>query len=796
MSPKISLLPSIDVAQLGENWFLFDRSASDENTYPVPTQKISMSMAVTIKKIKVLASKNLFETVDDLLSCFPNDSDQRRIHGLMKAGYLETAPTENFESDPRNEFDEKIDADIFTSPHNVVVEIPDQLAHFDKVVMRQQIGCHENFFRLPNIDNWSEIDVGLVGVPISSVKLTSGSTLGPAALRQQSQSVGFWFDIFKHGLYSELGNEGADPHIICKDLVVRDSGDICHDSKTVADVFNSIGQYVDQLISQGQKRNIFIGGDHSITFPIVDSFLKHHPDMVIIHLDAHNDLHYSQTLDFNHAAPMNGLFYKSKLSSLHSFGVRTFAEPRTGNWNQFSRSGFGDMAHRYDINTTKRLINSENGLSNLLIDKIGSQRPCYLTIDLDVLSEHSISGAVSTPVTGGLEFAELLRFVSVTLSNLNVISADVVEYNPLSATHRLSEKSKDLASLLCHLIEGLGRAKNRKRDDHNSCESLTPLLGSTPSPKLTEKLVADRTEKFTQIVRSVPRISAKDLTYEIFLSDFVEPKIPFILTGLQNSDHLKFRLQDIVDEVSEYEMVRVLKFGEPNNFFTVSNSFMPAHAALRNILSMDSARDGATKERWSITDWHYVDAIPSLTNLFSRPIFFDSSINSELGFDECDLKWFYVGAEGTGTATHVDNFYSSAWLFLLQGKKQWRFLGNKIHSLDSQKSDIDLFNPSEALIDEITGKQVPFYEVEQQAGELIWTPSKLKHAVLNRTLSCGVTHNYIDHTNLPEFAEWSEQHGKQAREFPNLQDSIDLDSLKLIAKQKAASIDWKKPLKD
>lgn len=794
MTSEIRLIPSLDVGRLGGKFFIFDRSAAVENTFPVPTQEVSAAMAKIIKKVVSLDRDRSFNSLDDLLLFFPAAQDQRRVQSLLKAGYLEASMGGRASSvmleksaNPALEIE-------FSAPHNLTVPIPDQISHFDTIVLKKRLGCHQNFFRLPDQSDWNETDVGIVGVPISSVKVTAGTVLGPAALRQQSQDLGFWFDIFEDGLYSETQFNGGPPRVICKDIVVADAGDICQSASKVEDVFSEIRTYVDTKMHNSKAKSIFIGGDHAITFPIVDAFLRHYPDLVLIHLDAHNDLHYTSNLDFNHAGPMNSLIYRSKLSSLYSFGVRTFAEPRVGNWRKFADSGFDRVVRQYEINKTKRLINSENGLRDLLLQEVGVDRPCYLTIDLDVLTENAVAGAVSTPVSGGLEFAELLSFVTVTLDTLNIVSADIVEYNPLASTGNLKSVSPDLTCLLTHIIEGLGRSGERVRNRLEASDTRSSAKKQLTGCESSKENNSSRARKLKLKINEVPRLAASDLTYNVFLNDFVKSKTPLALTGLHPSDGIELELEDIAREVAAEEMVKVQKFAQPNDLSRVSSTYIPAHMALRAMAFRHAKGQFNDAEAWSIIDWNYGVALPSLRNAFKTPDFFNVSVNEDLGLDASQLKWFYVGEAGTGSATHIDVFFSSAWFFLLKGKKQWRFLCDVDRSAVVESPFPDLFNVDRELSDLLLDSKAQLYNAEQRSGELIWTPSKISHAVLNRELSFGITHNYIDHSNLHNFEEWMEMETDNSSDASFFDGAIDFDAIKSLASQKASRLDWYTPL--
>jgi hypothetical protein len=130
----------------------------------------------------------------------------------------------------------------------------------------------------------------------------------------------------------------------------------------------------------------------------------------------------------------------------------------------------------------------------------------------------------------------------------------------------------------------------------------------------------------------------------------------------------------------------------------------------------------------------------------------------------------------------------------LKGKKQWRFLCDVDHSAVVESPFPDLFKVDRVLSDLLLNSKAQLYNAEQRSGELIWTPSKISHAVLNRELSFGITHNYIDHSNLHNFEEWMEMETDNSSDASFFNGAIDFDAIKSLASQKASRLDWDTPL--
>lgn len=175
-----------------------------------------------------------------------------------------------------------------------------------------------------------------------------------------------------------------------------------------ADARVLIEQGIRQLMDDG-GRPLALGGDHSVTYPILRAVRERHPALTILHVDAHADLYDEFEGDrYSHACPFARIMEEGLADRLIQVGIRTL--------NAHQR----DQARRFGVE---------------IIDMAGWAKgrrpsvdgPVYLSIDLDALDPSAAPG-VSHWEPGGLTVRELLSIIQGVRQP--VVGADVVEYNP------------------------------------------------------------------------------------------------------------------------------------------------------------------------------------------------------------------------------------------------------------------------------------------------------------------------------------------------------------------------------
>jgi agmatinase len=169
-----------------------------------------------------------------------------------------------------------------------------------------------------------------------------------------------------------------------------------------------IEQAIGLALAEGW-RPLALGGDHSVTYPILRAMSRSHPSLTILHLDAHPDLYQEFEGDrFSHACPFARIMEEGLAQRLVQVGVRTL--------NPHQRS----QAQKYGVEQIE-MRSWEKG------DRPAVDGRVYLSVDLDVL-DPAFAPGVSHREPGGLSVREVLSLVQ--LAGGTLVGADVVEYNP------------------------------------------------------------------------------------------------------------------------------------------------------------------------------------------------------------------------------------------------------------------------------------------------------------------------------------------------------------------------------
>lgn len=155
---------------------------------------------------------------------------------------------------------------------------------------------------------------------------------------------------------------------------------------------------------------ICFGGDHSVSFPIIEACADRFKDLNVLHLDAHADLYDNfDNNPFSHASPFARLMEKGILKSLTQVGIRTL------NTHQ------KEQAKLFNVQVIEMKHFNYNFIKTL-------QSPLYISLDLDVL-DPAFAPGISHHEPGGLTTRELINIIqAITVS---IVGADIVEYNPM-----------------------------------------------------------------------------------------------------------------------------------------------------------------------------------------------------------------------------------------------------------------------------------------------------------------------------------------------------------------------------
>ena len=189
----------------------------------------------------------------------------------------------------------------------------------------------------------------------------------------------------------------------------HDLGDMSFAETSPQFVYDAIKQKIKQELT-GPARILCLGGDHSISFPVIEVFNDEFKDLHVLHFDAHADLYANfRNNPFSHASPFARIMEKGLAKSLTQVGIRTL------NTHQ------KEQAEKFNVQ-----IIAMKDLSFAFLGRL--QGPLYVSLDMDVL-DPAFAPGVSHHEPGGLSTRELIQMIQNI--PVPIVGADIVEYNPV-----------------------------------------------------------------------------------------------------------------------------------------------------------------------------------------------------------------------------------------------------------------------------------------------------------------------------------------------------------------------------
>lgn len=165
---------------------------------------------------------------------------------------------------------------------------------------------------------------------------------------------------------------------------------------------------VEEVLSD-ERRPLVLGGDHSITHPVLRAVRTHHPRLSVLQIDAHPDLYDTFDGDpYSHACPFSRILEEDLTDRLVQVGIRTMNPPQQ------------KQAERFEVDVVPMQDWTDG-------TPVGFSRPVYVSIDGDAL-DPAFAPGVSHREPGGLSVRDVLGL----LHSLDgpIVGGDVVEFNP------------------------------------------------------------------------------------------------------------------------------------------------------------------------------------------------------------------------------------------------------------------------------------------------------------------------------------------------------------------------------
>ena len=264
------------------------------------------------------------------------------------------------------------------------------------------------FMRLPHVEDPQGLDVAIVGVPYDGgSSYRPGARLGPREVRAQSSLIRPYSYFQKVAPFDRLN--------------VADIGDIDAPPVSIEKCYEVVADRIGAIAAAG-ARPIVIGGDHSISLPILRALAKRHGQLALVQFDAHID-----TWD----EYFGGKFF-------HGTPFRRAIEEGLIDGTRFIQVGIrGPMYGEDDFD-----FHREHGITVIDIDQVKARGiawtveqirrvvtgPAYMTFDIDSV-DPAFAPGTGTPEVGGLTSHEAQQLVR-GLAGLTFVGGDIVEVAP------------------------------------------------------------------------------------------------------------------------------------------------------------------------------------------------------------------------------------------------------------------------------------------------------------------------------------------------------------------------------
>src|SRR5213596_1755456 len=180
------------------------------------------------------------------------------------------------------------------------------------------------------------------------------------------------------------------------------------------EVIQEIRRVASELVTRG-KFPVVLGGEHSITAPVVAAVAAKHPGVSVLQIDAHADLRDSfMGTPHNHACAMRRVLEYARCTQV---GIRSLSSEEAAAAPALPTEIFYDFNMRQDPDWIERVV-----------DSLGET--VYITIDCDAF-DPAIMPAVGTPEPGGLTWYEMLSLLRRVIDSRRVVGCDIVELCPM-----------------------------------------------------------------------------------------------------------------------------------------------------------------------------------------------------------------------------------------------------------------------------------------------------------------------------------------------------------------------------
>ena len=253
---------------------------------------------------------------------------------------------------------------------------------------------------LPAPRSFDDSAVVILPVPVDrTTSYVPGTRNGPREILQASSHMELWDD--------ELGVDVHGIGIFTLPEMELPFGEL-------APLMDEIRRVASEILSR-DKFLVTLGGEHSITPPLVAAAAARYPGVTVLQIDAHADLRDSYMgTPHNHACAIRRSLEHARVTQV---GIRSMSTEEARVAPTLNTTIFHDGTMRQDPQWVDRVV-----------ETLGER--VYVTIDVDGM-DPAIMPATGTPEPGGLSWYEMLALLRATIERREVVGCDVVELSPL-----------------------------------------------------------------------------------------------------------------------------------------------------------------------------------------------------------------------------------------------------------------------------------------------------------------------------------------------------------------------------
>lgn len=267
----------------------------------------------------------------------------------------------------------------------------------------------QTFMRLPEAETAKDIDVGFIGIPMDiGTSWRSGTRFGPKQLRQESAMI---------RPYNIQTGAAPFDALECADL-----GDVAVNTFSLSDTIRIIEDTYTGFLKE-DFIPMTLGGDHTLTLPVLRAVAAKHGPLALVHVDAHADVNDEMFGERETHGTVFRRAYEEGLitpDKVFQVGLRgtgytadDFKEAADWGFNQWLAP---ELWHK-----------SLAPIAHDIKERIGDQKT-YITYDIDSL-DPSFAPGTGTPEIGGLTTAQAMEFIR-GLRGLSIVGCDLVEVSP------------------------------------------------------------------------------------------------------------------------------------------------------------------------------------------------------------------------------------------------------------------------------------------------------------------------------------------------------------------------------